>query len=103
NKGEFAMTSPIDMNNVLVFTAPDRPEPREIAQKANASLPRKPWAGWDKTIVVYRISKNGKRTPLSMARTFAVVQRMTFRRIGDHWVPGTATQAVVTRMRPGYG
>jgi hypothetical protein len=103
NKGEFAMSSPIDMNNVLVFTAPDLPEPREIAQKANASLPRKPWAGWDKTIVVSRISKNGKRTPLSMARTFADGQRMTFRRIGDHWVPGTATPAVLTRTRAGYG
>jgi hypothetical protein len=103
NKGEFAMSSPIDMNNVLVFTAPDLPEPREIAQKANASLPRKPWAGWDKTIVVSRISKNGKRTPLSMARTFADGQQMTFRRIGDHWVPGTATPAVLTRTRAGYG
>ncbi len=52
NKGEFAMSSPIDMNNVLVFTAPDLPEPREVAQKENTSLSRKPWAGWNKTVVV---------------------------------------------------
>ena len=71
NKGEFAMSSPIDMNNVLVFTAPDLPEPREVAQKENTSLPHKPWAGWNKTVVVSRVSKNGRRTLVSMARTFA--------------------------------
>jgi hypothetical protein len=103
NKGEFAMSTPIDMNNVLVFTAPDLPEPREVAQKENASLPRKPWAGWDKTIVVSRISKNGKRTPVSMARTFADGQQMKFRRIGHRWVPENATPTVLTRTRAGYG
>ena len=103
NKGEFAMSSPIDMNNVLVFTAPDLPEPREVAQKENTSLPRRPWAGWDKTIVVSRVSKKGKWTPVSMARTLADGQQMTFRRIGRRWVPENATPAVLTRTRAGYG
>jgi hypothetical protein len=87
NKGEFAMNAPIDMNNVLVITAPDMPEPKEVEQKQNASAPYRPWAGWNKTVVVSRVSTKGKWTPVSMAKTFADGRQASYQRIAGGWSP----------------
>lgn len=101
-KGEFAMSSPVDLNNALVITAPDMPEPREVAQKENTSAPRSPWAGWNKTIVVSRVSEKGKWTPVSMSKVFADGRQVSYRRVGRRWSLEEATPAVLSRTRAGF-
>jgi hypothetical protein len=83
--GSFAMDSPIDLNNVLVFTTPDMPEPREAAESKKTSGLRRPWEGWNKTVVVYRVSKSGGRTPLSMSKTYRDGRQESYQRVGRHW------------------
>lgn len=103
--GSFAIDSPIDLNNVLVFTAPDMPEPRENAEQKNTSSLRKPWDGWNKTVVVSRVSKSGRSTPLSMSKTYADGRRESYQRVGRRWSPVGITPAVFSRGRAGtnYG
>jgi hypothetical protein len=103
NKGEFAMSSPIDMNNVLVITAPDMPEPREVEQKQNASLSYRPWAGWKKTIVISRVSKKGKWTPLSMAKVFADGRQASYQRARGQWSSVQVAPAVFTKSSGQFG
>lgn len=102
-KGEFAMSSPIDLNNVLVITAPDMPEPLEVAQKEKTSAFRNPWAGWNKTIVVSRVSKKGKWRPVSMSRTFPDGRQMSYMRVGRRWSAEEPARAVLSRTRAGFG
>lgn len=99
--GSFAMDSPIDLNNVLVFTAPDMPEPREATEQKSSSSLRKPWDGWNKTVVISRVSKGGRRTPLSMSKTYADGRRESYQRIGGHWAPATVSPAVFSPMHFG--
>ena len=93
--GSFAVDSPIDLNNVLVFTAPDMPEPRENAEQKNTSSLRKPWDGWNKTVVITRVSKSGRSTPLSMSKTYADGRRESYQRVGRRWSPVEATTPAV--------
>jgi hypothetical protein len=103
--GSFAMDSPIDLNNVIVVTAPDMPEPREAAaaDQKNTSSSRKPWDGWNKTVIISRVSKNGKRTPLSMSKTYADGRQESYQRIGRCWSPATTTPAVFSPTHAGLG
>jgi len=101
--GSFAMDSPIDLKNVLIFTAPDMPEPREVAEQKNTSSVHKPWDGWNKTVVISRVSKNGKRTPVSMSRIYADGRQESYQRIGRRWIPATLTPAVFSPLRSGSG
>jgi hypothetical protein len=101
--GSFAMDSPIDLNNVLVYTAPDMPEPREVAEQKNTSSLHKPWDGWNKTVVISRVSKNGKRTPVSMSKTYADGRQESYQRVGGRWSSATLTSAVFSPVRGGSG
>ena len=103
--GSFAMDSPIDLNNVLVFTAPDMPEPREAAEQKSSFSSQKPWDGWNKTVVISRVSKGGTRTPLSMSKTYADGRRESYQRIGGHWAPATTTPPAFspTQIGTSYG
>jgi hypothetical protein len=103
--GSFAMDSPIDLNNVLVFTAPDMPEPRQVSEQKNTSSLRKPWDGWNKTVIISRVSRGGKRTPLSMSKTYADGRQESYQRIGRRWSLATTTPAVfsVTHTGSSYG
>jgi hypothetical protein len=101
--GSFAIDSPIDLNNVLVFTAPDMPEPRENVEQKNTSSLRKPWEGWNKTVIISRVSKGGKQTPLSMTKTYADGRQESYQRIGRGWSSMTATPAVFSPTRAGLG
>jgi hypothetical protein len=100
--GSFAMDSPIDLNNVLVFNTPDMPEPKNIAAQASTSSLRKPWDGWNKTVVISRVSKSGRRTPISMSKTYADGRKESYQRIGGRWSPASATPAVFSRPRAGF-
>jgi hypothetical protein len=90
------------MNNVLAYVAPDFPQPpdKSSAQKQNKSSVEPLQNGWDRTVIVSRVSKSGRWTPTSMQKAFADGRREVYGRVGRHWALQSATPAVFSPGGP---
>ncbi len=86
-KGSFAMDSDIDIEKMTPFVYPDFPEPRDEGEKQTAGLPMPGVDHWKGSIVVSRVSRSGKWTPVNMTTVSADGHRERFQRIGGSWAP----------------
>jgi hypothetical protein len=85
-KGSFAMDSDIDIEKMTPFVYPDFPEPRDEGDET-AGLPTPGVDHWKGSIVVSRVSRSGKWTPVNMTTVSAEGHRERFQRIGGSWAP----------------
>jgi hypothetical protein len=86
--GSFAMDAPLDMDKMIPYISANFPEPQDPADQTNKSFLSQPddqSKGWNKTVVVSHVSRQGKWTPAAMTKTYADGRRQTFERIGHHW------------------
>ena len=94
-RGSFAMDSDLDLSKAIPFVYPDFPQPQD--EQAGASpLPVPGVDQWKGTIVVSRVSKSGKWTPVNMTTVSADGERKRFQRTGASWtaMPVFATAPV---------
>lgn len=92
-KASIASNAKIDMNNVLIYAAPDFPQASDASVEKKTSSLYSP--GLRKaTVVISHVSRTGKWTPMSMSKAYADGRREIFRRVGKRWLPLQATQAV---------
>ena len=107
--GNFAMSQPIDMNNMVSYVAPDYPEPPDSSPDAaketkTSSLRKASPEHVDERMIISQVSRSGTWTPASMIKTYADGRRLSYRRVGRGWSPtlvrGTAS---INRLKqPGF-
>ncbi|MBA3916008.1 MAG: hypothetical protein H0X25_19595, partial [Acidobacteriales bacterium] len=95
--GNFAMDAPLDMDKMIPYISADFPQPQDPAdqdKKTNLSQREDEWKGWNKTVVVSRITRQGKWIPTAMTRTFADGHQENYERLGHHWSSVALTPAL---------
>jgi hypothetical protein len=100
--GHFAMSQPVDVNNMLAYVAPDFPQPKEELTGGKTSEFRPPDdSGKDhfqEAVVVSRV-EHGRWKAVSMAQTYADGRRITYRKNGSRWSEGHVSLANVATAR----
>ena len=100
--GHFAMSQPVDVNNIIPYVAPDFPQPPEELTEGNTSQFIEPDNPDDhhfrEAVVVSRV-EHGKWTPISMAQTYADGRRITYQKHGSRWSANHVSLANVSSAR----
>jgi hypothetical protein len=102
--GSFAMSQPIDVNNMISYVAPDYPQPADDSPGATTSFNRKaPSNHVDERIIVSQVSRDGKWSPTSMVNSYADGRRVSFRKHGPNWSGSLLQSAQFSRSKGSGG
>jgi hypothetical protein len=103
--GNFEMDENINLSNMISYVAPDYPQPPDPDQPKTTSRIQSPPNHVEERMVLSSVSRDGKWTPRTMARSFADGHRDSFYHTGRHWLPaGIHPQLQAPRrVRSGFG
>jgi hypothetical protein len=90
--GSFAMDAPLDLDKMIPYVYPDFPQSADASNHTSISGLPSAEDHWNRTIVVSRITKTGKWTPVTMTKIGADGERTRYQRIGHRWSPLDDTQ-----------